>query len=123
MRLLVVLALTAFSSVASAQSVPVTLSEWKVQLGRDTVRAGKVTFRVKNEGSVTHGLYVRGEGVAEGSHEIPAGQAGSLTVTLKPGTYEIYCPMADLSHKNAGMAAKLEVIAADKPADPAKPPA
>jgi plastocyanin len=109
MRILVVLALATVSSVASAQSVPVT-------------RAGKVTFRVKNEGSVTHGLYVRGDGVAEGSHEIPAGQAGSLTVTLKPGTYEIYCPMADLSHKNAGMAAKLEVTAGDKPADQKKPP-
>jgi hypothetical protein len=41
---------------------------------------------VKNAGTMTHAFYVRGECVAKGSREIPAGQETALTVTLKPGT-------------------------------------
>ena len=122
MRILVLLALAAFSSTAAAQAIPVTLSEWKVKLGRDTVPAGKITFQIKNEGSMTHGFFVRGNGVQQGAPDIPAGQSGSLTVTLKPGSYTIYCPLADLSHRKAGMLTKLEVVASGAPAG-AKPPA
>jgi uncharacterized cupredoxin-like copper-binding protein len=117
MRFLVALAAVAVSSsTAAAQAVPVTLTEYKVELGRDSVRAGTVKFQVKNEGAATHGFYVRGEGVDKGSREIPAGQSGSLTLALKPGTYEVFCPMADLSHKKAGMTTKLHVIAGAEPA-------
>ena len=123
MRLLVVLALAAFSSTAAAQSIPVTLSEWKVKLGRDTVPAGKITFQVKNEGTMTHGFFVRGYGVQQGSPDIPAGQSGSLSVTLKPGSYTVYCPLADLSHRKAGMLTTLVVTGSDAPAAaPKKPP-
>jgi uncharacterized cupredoxin-like copper-binding protein len=122
-RVLIVAALAAFSSVATAQAVavPVKLSEWKIELAHDTVRAGSVTFRVSNTGSITHGFYVRGEGVDKGSREIPAGQSGALTVNLKPGTYEIFCPMSDESHKKAGMVKKLVVTAADGQTAPKKP--
>ena len=121
-RLLIVAALALTSSVASAQSVAVTLSEWKIGLPRDTVQAGAVTFEVKNTGQMTHALSVRGDGVDKGTREIPARQAGSLTVTLKPGTYEVFCPMSEESHKMAGMARKLVVTAADKPAPPPEDP-
>jgi uncharacterized cupredoxin-like copper-binding protein len=123
MRLLVLLALAAFSSTAAAQSIPVTLSEWKVKLGRDTVHAGKVTFQVKNEGSMTHGFFVRGGDVQQGSPDIPVGQSGTLTVNLKPGTYTVYCPLADLSHRKAGMMTTLVVIPSDASTAAKKPPA
>jgi plastocyanin len=115
-RILIVVALVAYSSVSSAQAVAVTLSEWKVELSRDTARAGPVTFEVKNAGTVTHGFYVRGEGVDKGTRDIPPREGASLTVTLKAGTYEVFCPMSDLSHKAAGMARKLVVTAADSTA-------
>lgn len=121
-RMLIVAALAASSSVASAQAVTVTLAEFTLALTRDTVKAGPVTFKVKNAGKMAHGFYVRGEGIAKGSHDIEAGQEGSLTVTLKPGMYEVYCPMSDMTHKNAGMSQKLVVIAADAPAAPKKKP-
>ncbi len=121
-RLLIVAALAATSSVATAQSVNVTLSEWKIGLSRDTVQAGAVTFEVKNTGQMTHALSVRGDGVDKGTREIPARQAGSLTLTLKPGTYEVFCPMSEESHKQAGMVRKLVVTAADKPAPPPEAP-
>jgi len=101
------LAASAVVAAAQATAVPVTLSEWKVEMARDTVPAGPVTFRLSNKGTITHGVYVRGDGVEKGSRDIPAGESASLTVTLKPGTYEVFCPMSDNSHKMAGMARKL----------------
>jgi uncharacterized cupredoxin-like copper-binding protein len=120
-RILIIAALAASSSVARAQVINVTLSEWTVGLARDTVQAGPVTFKVKNAGTMTHGFYVRGDGVDKGSREIEARQEGSLTVTLKPGTYEVFCPMADLSHRKAGMTRKLVVTPGDNQAAPKKP--
>ena len=113
MRLLVLLAVAAFSSTSAAQSIPVTLSEWKVKLGRDTVPAGKITFQIKNEGQMTHGFFVRGNGVQQGAPDIPVGQSGTLSLTLKPGSYTVYCPLADLSHRKAGMLTTLVVTGGD----------
>jgi uncharacterized cupredoxin-like copper-binding protein len=120
-RIFTVAALAALSSVANAQAITVTLSEWKLELGRDTVQAGPVTFKVKNTGTMNHGFYVRGEGVAKGTKEIAAGQEAPLTLTLKAGSYELYCPLADLTHKMAGMSRKLIVVPASAPSATKKP--
>jgi uncharacterized cupredoxin-like copper-binding protein len=117
-RLLIVAALAAVPSLAAAQSVPITLSEWKIESTRDTVKAGSVTFRVKNDGTMIHALHIEGEGVKKETPQIPVGQTMSLTVTLKPGTYELICPMSDLTHKVAGMKHTVVAIAAP----PAKKP-
>jgi plastocyanin len=114
-RLLVVIALVVSSSTAGAQAVRVTLSEWKIEMARDTLRPGPVTFEVRNGGTMTHGFYVRGEGVDKGTRDIAARESASLTVTLKPGTYEVFCPMSELSHKQAGMSRKV-VVKADSTA-------
>jgi plastocyanin len=120
-RLLIAAALIVSSSAARAQSVNVTLSEWKIAVDHDTVPAGPVTFKVKNTGSMNHGFYVRGTGVAKGTKEIPTGQEAPLTVTLKAGTYEIYCPLSDMSHKAAGMSRTIVVTGEAKPAATKKP--
>jgi uncharacterized cupredoxin-like copper-binding protein len=57
--------------------------------------------------------------VYKDSPQIPAGQSLSMSVTLKPGTYELYCPMAELTHKKAGMT-KTIVVVGQAPA-PKKP--
>jgi plastocyanin len=119
--MLIIAALAASSSVASAQAVSVTLTEWKLKLSRDTVGAGSVTFRVNNTGSVGHTFYVLGEGVAKGTRDIGPKQSATLSVTLKPGTYEVYCSMSDESHKLAGMKGTLVVTAADPAPEPKKP--
>src|SRR5689334_18559492 len=117
MRFLVALAAVAISSTAAAaQAVPVTLSEFKIEMGRDTVKAGTVKFNIKNEGTTTHAFYVKGDGANKGSREVAAGESASFSLPLKPGTYEIYCPLADLSHKKAGMSRTLVVVAAAAPA-------
>ena len=120
-RFLVVAVVAASSSAAEAQGVTVTLSEWKVGLSRDTVKAGPVTFRVSNSGSMNHAFFVHGTDLDEGTREIGKGESATLRVTLKPGTYDVYCPMSDLSHKKAGMARTIVVMTADAPAAAKKP--
>ena len=119
-RMFIVAALAVFSSAAAAQSVPVTLTEWKVEMKRDTVPAGSVTFRVTNDGSMLHAFHVEGAGIDKETRQIAKGESASLVLNLKPGTYELYCPMSDLSHKKAGMTRKLTVVAAAAAA-PKKP--
>ena len=112
-------AVATFSSGAAAQDISVTLTEWKLRLSRDTVQAGSVTFEVTNRGTVDHSVQVVGPGVDKGTRQIRAREVATLTVTLKPGSYEIYCPLAEGSHKTAGMSKTLVVIAGATP--PAKP--
>ncbi len=111
-------AIAAFSSGAAAQDVTVTLSEWKLRLSADTVKAGTITFEVTNRGTVGHAFQVVGEGVDKGTRQIGAREVATLTVTLKPGTYDVFCPLAEGSHKSAGMAKTLVVTGATPP--PAK---
>ena len=119
-RLFFLAALAAAPAVADAQPVAVTLTEFKVTMAKDTVSAGPVTFRIKNAGTMTHAIFVMNDTFEKGSAEIAAGQEATLTVTLKPGTYDVYCPVSDETHKKAGMTRKLVVTAA-KPAPPKKP--
>jgi plastocyanin len=111
-QIVIAAALVAFGSAANAQSVTVKLSEWKIDLSRDTVRAGTVRFQITNEGNMLHALHIRGDSVDKGAREMQKREAGSLSVTLKPGTYEVFCPLADNTHKLAGMTRKFTVIAA-----------
>jgi len=96
--------------VTAARPIEVTLAEWKIQLPSDTIAAGAVTFRVTNAGGINHAFYVLGGNVSEGTKEIPAKQSVTLKLSLKPGEYEIYCPLADQSHKMAGMSRKIVVV-------------
>ncbi|MBL0173287.1 MAG: cupredoxin domain-containing protein [Gemmatimonadaceae bacterium] len=121
LRTLFVAALIASASAAGAQPVAVTLTEFKIGMTRDTVKAGPVTFRVKNSGVMAHAFYVIGDKIDKGTPDIPAGQEASLTLTLKAGTYEVFCPMSDNSHKLGGMTRKLVVTPGDAPVVPKKP--
>lgn len=119
LRILAALALLATAATtSSAQGVTVTLTEFKVKLSRDSVRAGRVTFQMMNSGATSHQVQVKGPDTDKMSAVINAKQAGSLVLTLKPGEYDIICPMADGTHKTAGMVAKLKVYA-PAPAPPA----
>ncbi len=95
-------------SHAPAQ-INVTLSEWKVELSQPNVPAGPVTFTVTNTGQIPHGIEIEGHGVEREIELIQPAANGTLTLTLKPGTYEVYCPVGEGSHKKLGMEARLVV--------------
>src|SRR3954451_24881008 len=86
-----------------------TLSEWKIDLSSQTVAAGKVTFTATNAGSIPHALEVEGNGLEQKTPLIQPGETATLTLTLKPGGYEIYCPVGEDSHKKLGMDTHLKV--------------
>ena len=89
--------------------VTVTLSEWTVRLSSGTVPAGPVTFTVSNSGSIPHALEVEGQGTEQQTPLIQPGSSATLTLTLAPGTYEVYCPVGEDSHKKLGMETHLKV--------------
>jgi plastocyanin len=71
-----------------------------------TAKAGTVTIDFTNMSSTPHAVAVEGNGVDKDGKVITGGN-NSLTVTLKPGTYDFYCPVD--GHRQAGMEGKLIV--------------
>jgi len=112
--LLVVGALGAAMPARRGDPVPVSakLSEWTIQLSEATVPAGQVTFTVTNGGSIPHAFEVEGNGAEQETPLIQPGASAALTLTLRPGTYEVYCPVGADSHKKLGMDAHLKVVSA-----------
>jgi len=74
-----------------------------------TAKAGKVTLEMANPMSagMAHGISVEGNGVDKDGPIVAAGKTSTVTVTLKKGTYEFYCPVP--GHKQAGMEGTLTV--------------
>ena len=95
----------------SPTAVDVRLSEWKVEVSAATVPAGPVVFHVANAGQIEHAFEVEGKGLEQVSGPIAAGAEGMLNVTLKPGRYELYCPVGNGAHKQAGMKTTIKVAA------------
>jgi uncharacterized cupredoxin-like copper-binding protein len=87
------------------------LSEWKVEVSAATVPAGPVVFHVANAGQIEHAFEVEGKGLERRTAPIAAGANGTLSAKLKPGRYELYCPVGNGAHKQAGMKATIEVTA------------
>jgi plastocyanin len=69
--------------------------------------AGKVTFEFSNPSPVPHAVEIEGNGVEEETKTVTGSDAPPLTVDLKPGEYEYYCPVD--GHRQAGMEGKLTV--------------
>ncbi len=95
--------------------IDATLSEWTIRLSDATVPAGPVAFTVTNGGSIPHAFEVEGHGTERTTSLIQPGASATLTLTLEPGTYEIYCPVGHESHKNLGMVTRLKVVGAAGP--------
>ena len=92
---------------ASTGSAPGTIvsvneTEFSIMLPRTTFAPGRYTFVVHNRGAITHALKLDGPGVnGAATPAINPGQAASVTVTLRRGSYEVFCPVAN--HKQLGM--------------------
>src|SRR3954449_9044447 len=72
-----------------------------------SAKAGKVTITMDNPAPVPHAIAVEGNGVDKDGKTVGMGGKSTITVSLKPGTYEFYCPVD--GHKAAGMKGTLTV--------------
>jgi plastocyanin len=72
-----------------------------------TAKAGKVTLVMDNPSSVPHAVAVEGKGVDKDGETVGKGGVSKVSVDLKPGKYEFYCPVD--GHKDAGMKGTLTV--------------
>jgi uncharacterized cupredoxin-like copper-binding protein len=70
-------------------------------------KSGAVTINMSNPASIPHGIAVEGNGVDKDGQAVNKGGTSTVSVDLKPGKYEFYCPVD--SHKQAGMEGTLTV--------------
>jgi uncharacterized cupredoxin-like copper-binding protein len=111
-----VIGISTASGSGSAHSAATTLSlkasasgAFKFNKKSLSARHGKVTIVMTNPSSsgLTHGIAVEGKGVDKDGKKVRPGKKSTVSVTLKKGKYEFYCPVD--SHKNMGMKGTLTV--------------
>ena len=92
----------ASEATAKGTTVQVQEKDFAITLSKHTVPHGTVTFVVKNVGKVAHNLTVQG---GKATPNINGGGTAKLTVTLKKGSYTLYCSVP--GHRQLGMVTKL----------------
>jgi uncharacterized cupredoxin-like copper-binding protein len=111
-------------AVAGAATVKATLDEMHVTVSATRVPAGKVTFVVRNAGTVEHELLVipwpkagklavarfrADEHASLGEvPELKPGKTGRVTLKLRPGRYLLICNVS--GHYQLGMQASIEAV-------------
>ncbi len=98
-------AATTGGGATNAAEVQATLKEWTLDLNQTSVAAGPVRFVVNNTGKFPHNFTIKDASGDLGHTSTFAAAAGpqTLEVTLKPGTYTVYCSLpghADRGQKN-----------------------
>jgi len=93
---------------ASGKKIDVTEKDFSITVaGGSTVKPGTYTFVVTNKGPSSHNLTINGPGVANAATPTFAPGTKTLTVTLKKGTYDLFCSVP--GHRALGMDTKLTV--------------
>jgi uncharacterized cupredoxin-like copper-binding protein len=93
---------SATGGAGAGNKVTVTETEYSLKLSQNSFKPGTYTFTVDNAGKITHALEIEGPGLSDTkTQNLQSGAMQPLTVTLKKGTYEMYCPVP--GHKQLGM--------------------
>jgi plastocyanin len=100
---------TAAASGGGGQTIKLSAdaSALKFDKSKLTAKAGKVTLSMANPSGLPHAVAVEGNGVDKDGKTVQKGGTSTVTVTLKAGTYDFYCPVD--GHRAAGMEGKLTV--------------
>ncbi|WKX69316.1 copper-binding protein [Streptomyces sp. XD-27] len=101
-----------------ATQVDVNMTDFKLALSEKTFKAGAYTFVAKNSGHHDHALEIEGNGDESRTRTLDPGQSAKLDVTLKDGTYQVYCPVD--GHKDLGMKTEITVGGATMNQNPSK---
>jgi len=89
--------------------VQVVAQEFRYALSRQTIKAGAAIIELRNLGQDAHDLRLRRVGGTR-VYALPLTQSGQTVdreVNLRPGTYRLYCSVAN--HRSLGMRATLVV--------------
>jgi plastocyanin len=89
--------------------VQVVAREFGYALSRTTIRAGRAIIELRNAGEDAHDLILQRRGGRK-LYVWPVTQAGGVSdkgLTLAPGTYRLWCGVAN--HRSLGMVATLVV--------------
>jgi uncharacterized cupredoxin-like copper-binding protein len=94
------------AGLAAASSKPSLViakeTDFHIALSKSSFSAGKYTFVAVNKGQVTHSLEITGPGLSiPKTKNIEPGHKTDLTVNLKKGRYDVFCPVP--GHKALGM--------------------
>ena len=104
---------TATETSTAAQGKPletVSLTEDEYTIRPDSItleRPGIYEFEVRNTGQVAHALEIEGQGIEVETETFGPGRSAKLKADLKPGSYKLYCPVAN--HEQLGMTGRLTV--------------
>jgi plastocyanin len=82
-------------------TINVTAEDLSFSLDGSQLKAGTITFIIRNNGFMTHDFAIRGNGIDQQTPMINPGESATLTVDLHPGTYTYECTMP--GHAQAGM--------------------
>ncbi|HET7652143.1 MAG TPA: cupredoxin domain-containing protein [Acidimicrobiales bacterium] len=97
---------SAATTTSTADTLDVVAQDIKLTKPSYTATAGVITITYENEGQIEHTLLI--DGVSGFELDVKAhGDTDTGTVTLKPGSYTLYCGMP--GHRAAGMHATLTV--------------
>ncbi|HVI35352.1 MAG TPA: hypothetical protein VM684_03905 [Gaiellales bacterium] len=93
----------------SGKTVDVTLKDYSIAVSSTgSLAPGTYTFHVTNNGPSSHNLSINGRGVSDkATPTFAAGGSMDLTVTLKNGSYDLFCSVP--GHKQLGMDTHLTV--------------
>lgn len=89
--------------------VSIRLTEYKVTPAEITLDAGTYSFTGLNRGGISHALELTGNGIDAHTKDFSyqPGHAESFSITLKPGTYQFFCPVD--GHRAMGMVGTLVI--------------
>jgi plastocyanin len=108
------------TSQPTGAQVTVTMTDYRLALDRQAFPPGAYTFVATNAGHATHALEIVGPGVqGQRTGTVQPGQSASVTVTLQPGRYELYCPID--GHRSMGMDTTISVSGAAAPTGGGQP--
>lgn len=90
-----------------SDTVEVAVVDFEIDMPT-TLPGGLTVFEVTNDGTTEHNFEIEGQGIEqEFPQNLTAGETRTMEVDLQPGTYTIYCPVAD--HRSRGMELELSV--------------
>ncbi|HEY0868798.1 MAG TPA: hypothetical protein VGD55_00220 [Acidothermaceae bacterium] len=78
----------------TAALVTVTVSDSAMRVSATSASSGPTTFVLVNHGKKLHALVISGPGVKKAqTQKVTAGHSAEITVTLRPGAYELSDPV------------------------------